>query len=348
MFRSPDQTEVIDWRALAGYLAAQGLRADLSRAPRQFAGGLGNWNFLIEIDGRPFVLRRPPSGPLPAGANDMAREYRILSRLHPHFPVAPCSPLFCADPGVIGAPFLLIEYREGVVVRAEVPAELASRLDPQAFTSRAVDVLARLHALDPAAVGLQDLGRPEGMVARQARNWTLRAQGAFDDRVPRALLDVAQWLAGPAPQAQRVSILHSDFKFDNLIVSPDSADIVALIDWDMGTLGDPLLDLAILLSYWAEPDDPPAMRALRQMPTAARGFPRRADVLAMYASRSGIDVDTFKYYRVLALFKLCVVFQQIYQRHLRGLTQDERVASFGALTAGLIEFTANALADDKL
>lgn len=187
------------------------------------------------------------------------------------------------------------------------------------------------------------------MVDRQARNWTLRAQGAFDGGVPPTLCAVAKWLARPGPQPQRVSIVHSDFKLDNLIVSSETAESVALIDWDMGTLGDPLLDLATLLSYWAEPGDPPAMRALRQMPTALPGFPSRADALALYATRSGgLDVSYFKYYRVVALFKLCVVFQQIFQRHLRGLTHDERAASFGLLVAGRIDFTAEAMASEYL
>lgn len=347
MFRSIDQTEAIDWRRLGDYLARQGLTGGFA-TPRQFAAGFGNWNFLLEIGGVRYVLRRPPDGPLPAGANDMAREHRILSRLHPHFSLAPAVRVFCDDPDVIGAPFLLIEHREGAVVRSEVPAVLAKGFDPRAFTARAVDVLVALHGLDPAAVGLQDLGRPEGMVERQARNWRLRAEAAFDGALPASLREVSQWLTRPAPAPQRVSILHSDFKFDNLIISPHTAAPVALIDWDMGTLGDPLFDMATFLSYWAEPDDPAAMRSLQQMPTASAGFPRRAEVLALYAERSGLDVASFGYYRVLALFKLCVVFRQLHQRHLRGLTQDPRVASFGPLTDGLVDFTAHVLAHEHL
>lgn len=348
MFRPIAQTQSIDWEALSRYLARRGLGIDLARAPRQFTGGLGNWNYLVEVDGQPFVLRRPPSGPLPVGANDMAREHRILSRLNRSFPLAPLSPVFCEDPSVIGAPFLLIEYREGRVVRSELPVGLADTATQRLeLASRAVNVLVQLHSLEPEKVGLHDLGRPTGMAARQARNWALRAHEAFGSGMSQTLHAISEWLSRPAPLPQRASILHSDFKFDNLIISQTTAEPVALIDWDMGTLGDPLLDVATLLSYWVEPGDPPPMQALRQMPTALPGFPTRAQVLELYARRSGLDVSQFKYYRMLALFKLCVVFQQLYRRYLRGDSNDERAAPFGPLTAGLIDFTANALATER-
>lgn len=348
MFRQADEVEPLDWDGLAAYLADLGHVLGLPDGPRQFAGGLGNWNYWVHLDGRPHVLRRPPSGPLPAGANDMAREHLILSRLGQHFPLAPKAPVFCADSRVIGVPFLLIEYREGTIVRDKLPPDVASTpASRAALAGQMVDVLAQLHALEPRAVGLQDLGRPDGMVARQARNWTLRANDAFETGMPPALQAVARWLDRDPPTPQRTALLHSDYKLDNIILDHATLRPVALIDWDMGTLGDPLLDFATLLSYWTEAGDHPGMLALCQMPTGLEGFPSRAAAMEMYARRSGLSLAQFGYYRILALFKLCVVFQQIHRRHLRTLAKDARTATYPALINGLIAFTAHTLATER-
>lgn len=347
-FREADRVDRTDWEALGAYIASLGHALSLPDGPRQFAGGLGNWNYLVHLDGQPHVLRRPPAGPLPAGANDMAREYRILNRLGRHFPLAPSAPVFCGDESVIGVPFLLIEYREGAIVRDRLPSGLASTHAARlSLAGHLLDVLAQLHELDPRALGLQDLGRPDGMVARQARNWTFRARDAFESGMPRALHTVARWLEREAPEPQRVALLHSDYKLDNLILDPISLKAVALIDWDMGTLGDPLLDLATLLSYWTEADDHPAMLALGQMPTGLAGFPSRAEAIEMYARRSGLSLAQFGYYRILALFKLCAVFQQIHRRRQREADSKPCAASIPALVESLIDFTAHTLATER-
>lgn len=346
LFRNSGEQQPQDWRAATTWLAQAGHALTLPGGPRQFAGGLGNLNYLVHLDGQPHVLRRPPSGPLPPGANDMAREYRILSALPQYFELAPKAPVYCADRSVLGAPFLLIEYREGLVVRDRFPP--ASEAGPDTCRQVAenmIEVLARLHTVDPAAAGLCDLGRPEGMVARQARNWQLRAEQAFDGALPPALRALAAWLKRPAPEAQRTALLHSDFKLDNLILSPATLKPVALIDWDMGTLGDPLLDVATLLSYWTEDGDHPAMLALSQMPTHLPGFPRRAEVLQMYARKTGTDVSDFAYYRLLAVFKLCTVFQQIRRRP--DTRKEHGHISFAALVDLLIDFAGHTLACEK-
>lgn len=278
----------------------------------------------------------------------MAREHRILSGLAHNFPLAPRAPLYCPDAKVIGRPFLLIEYRDGLVVRDELPPVLDGQ--PALCERLAVDmidVLAHLHSLDPRDVGLENLGKPEGMVARQAKNWTRRALEAFDGQLPVQLEAAARWLERPAPTPQRTSVLHCDFKLNNIILARQSLKPIAVLDWDMGTLGDPLFDLATLLSYWADPDDHPGMLALRQMPSTCEGFPSRAQIIAIYHQKSGIPVDDFGYYRVLALFKLCVVFQQLSIRHLRGNRKDPHAATFESLVTGLIDFTAFTLSTEK-
>lgn len=348
-FRAPESVNPIDWGRLGVYLATRGHQLATSKQPRQFAGGLGNWNFLVDMDGASYVLRRPPAGPLPPGANDMAREHRILQHLHPSFPLAPFTPLFCGDAAVIGAPFLLIEYRKGIVIRDALPAGVASTEQSRFNLARsALEVLIALHQIDPVAIGLGTLGRPEGMVQRQATNWGTRAEIAFGGTMPALFREVSEWLSNTAPAPQKISLLHSDFKLDNIIFNQETLQPEAVIDWDMGTLGDPLLDVATLLSYWTEPGDPPAMHQLNQMPTALPGFPTRAHVLQMYAERTGLDISQFRYYRVLALFKLCVVFKQLHARFERGEAVSPHYETFGPLSEGLIEFTMHVLQHENL
>ncbi|MDO8706458.1 MAG: phosphotransferase family protein [Sulfuricaulis sp.] len=339
----------IAWDRVAAYLARFGHTLDPNFPPRQFSGGLGNWNFLVKVDARFYVLRRPPAGALPIGANDMAREHRILSHLNKVFPLAPASLLFCDDPLIIGAPFLLLEYREGIIIRDRLAENVAAGVQQRrGLAMTTLNVLAQLHGVDPHAIGLGTLGKPDGMVSRQALNWTRRAQQAYDGELPRALVEVATWLAQPAPAPQKVCLLHSDFKIDNIIFDRPTLAPVALIDWDMGTLGDPLLDVATLLSYWTERDDPPVMHELKQMPTALDGFPSRDEVLHLYAEKTGCDISDFKYYRILAMFKLCIVFRQLYAKHLRGDPVPAAYASFGGLSDGLAEFTHHTLQSKQL
>ena len=309
-------------------------------APQQFAGGFGNLNYLIEIDGSPAVLRRPPSGPLPPGANDMAREHRILSRLWQAYPLAPRSVLFCADPEVLGAPFQIIEHRPGTIIRDKLPAGLADGPTVGATLSRhLVESLAALHAVDPAQIGLETLGRPAGFLGRTIEGWAARAAALADLIDPRVLADTVAWLSRRVPADRPPSLIHSDFKLDNLILDPANLSPVAVIDWDMGTRGDPLWDLAVLLSYWAEPGDPACMHRLRQMPTTRPGFWRRRDVLEAYQRLSGRKVDDFLFYRVLSVFRSAIVFLQLFDRHRREQSSNTACAAFDALGRELLDYS---------
>ena len=342
-FLSPDAQQPQPWDRLADYLAGQGFGISSDPLPRQFAGGFGNLNYLIELDGKPAVLRTPPAGPLPPGGNDMGRESRVLTGLWKAFPLAPRCLHFCDDTAILEHPFFIMDYREGFVVAGDSLPEILKDAG-RTLSELMIDVLARFHAVDPAAVDLDTLGRPEGFLDRAVAGWIKRAHVAsadiYDDRLPpKAALAVADWLqAQPVPPGD-VTLLHNDFKLDNILLDPDAPTTpVAVLDWDMCTRGDPLFDLATLLSYWSQPDDPRVMFELGQMPTANPGFLSRQQALDLYADTTGRDVSSFLFHRVLTMMKLGVVFLQIYARHCRGTTQDPRIAELGGLAEGVFEF----------
>ena len=324
--------EEIDAAALAVWLEERlpGIAGPV--AVEQFPGGHSNLTYLLRFAGsepRELVLRRPPFGSRVKTAHDMGREYRVLSRLHAASPKAPRALLHCDDPEVIGAPFYLMERVRGVILRQQrAPAGID--LPPErmrAVSEAAVDGLAELHAVDYRAAGLEDLGRPEGYVARQVEGWSGRWRQARTDDVPD-LDRAAAWLADHLPQASGAALIHNDYKYDNLVLHPqDLARVVAVLDWEMATVGDPLMDLGTSLGYWIDADDPPAARLLPAGPTALPGNLSRAAVVERYAARSGRDVAEILFYFVFGLFKIAVIAQQIYYRYQQGLTRDERFAS---------------------
>ncbi len=337
-FKPPQSMVAQDWAALGRWLAARGAGLGAA-APRQFAGGFGNLNYLIEVDGRPAVLRRPPDGPLPRGASDMAREYRVLSSLWRAYKLAPRALWFCPERNVVGAPFQIIEHRAGMVIRDALPPGLAGRPETGAALSRhLVESLVSLHAVAPAAIGLDTLGRPVGFLGRTIDGWAARA-AAVDDRAnPLAFAEIVAWLRRRVPADAPPSLVHSDFKLDNMIFDPATLAPVAVIDWDMATHGDPLWDLAVLLSYWADPGDPACMGRLRQMPTLEPGFWRRNEVVEAYSRLSGRTIDDFAFYRVLALFRSAIVFLQLFERWRHTPGPNAECAGFGALGRELLDY----------
>jgi aminoglycoside phosphotransferase (APT) family kinase protein len=325
------ETTPSDWDRLARYLRAQGMTFDPAQPIRQFAGGLANRNYLVVVDGHQAVLRRPPDGDLPPGAHDMAREHKILSRLSNALTFIPRSLHYCESRDVIGVPFQLIEYRPGIVIRGADLSPVESRQDaPPLLCEMLVSTLASLHGVDAQSIGLDDLGKPQGFIGRAIAGWSKRGALVAESISTQKLLnDISDWLKRQRFRERPATILHCDFKLDNLILDPASLTPVALVDWDMGTRGDPLFDLATLLSYWAEPDDPPALRQLQQMPTARAGFWRRSEVAKCYAALTGCDLDDLPAMRVLALFKLGIVFLQLHRQWLNGAVKDNRYAEFG-------------------
>jgi aminoglycoside phosphotransferase (APT) family kinase protein len=336
-------TERLDWPRLAAYLQERlpfcGLpRLDLSRQMEveQFPGGHSNLTYLVRFGEVEMVLRRPPFGPIPATAHDMAREHRWLAALYPVFPLAPRPCLFCEDTSVVGTIFYLMERRHGLVIRNEEPSLLADRPDGRRRVSVAmVNALADLHAIDITRHGLAGLGKPAGFVERQVRGWTERWHRSKIAEVPD-MDALAGWLAARLPpDPDRPCVVHGDFKLDNVMLDrSDVGRLVAVFDWEMSALGDPLVDVGILLAYWSRsqptgPSDAPTPVTVRP------GWFTRGEIIEEYAHRSDRDVSGIHFYEIFALFKIAVVIQQIFSRYARGQTDDPRFARFDQRVSSL-------------
>ena len=328
--------ERFDEDAVAAYLIEH-LPDMFGSAPiafEQFPGGKANLTYLARCGDVEVVLRRPPLGPVAPGAHDMAREYRVLSVLYAAYPPAPRAHHLCEDPGVMGAPFVVMERRSGHVVRAEWPEGLdAGREFRRRVSEHLVDALAGLHLVDRASIGLATLGRPDGFVARQVAGWTDRWTRARHEDVP-AMDRLADHLAGSVPEPQKAVLLHNDFKLDNTMLADDGS-IVAVFDWDMATVGDPLVDLGTMLAYWAGGDSVSAFAAADSV--VLGDVMTTAEIADRYAAATGLDVSRADWYRALALFRIAVICQQIFIRYVRGQTSDERFAGLGALVPPMAE-----------
>jgi aminoglycoside phosphotransferase (APT) family kinase protein len=304
---------------------------------RQFPSGHSNLTYSVHLGARELVLRRPPFGSKVKSAHDMGREFRVLSKLHSAYPPAPNVLLYCDDDSVLGAPFYIMEPIRGIILRRNLPtglefsAETARRLS-ESF----LDNLALLHSLDYAAVGLADLGKPQGYLERQVRGWTERYYGSKTHDYPE-VEEISTWMAGHIPSTSGAALVHNDYKYDNLVLDPnDLTKIVGVLDWEMCTLGDPLSDLGTALAYWVDPEDPEDLQKIRWGPTTLPGNMTRAQLLQRYAQATGHDVSGMDFYLTFARFKIAVIIQQIYYRYHVGLTKDDRFASMPGIVALLL------------
>jgi aminoglycoside phosphotransferase (APT) family kinase protein len=320
----------LDWDRLAGYLAARLDGIGPLVSVRQFTGGAANLTYLVEFADRRLVVRRPPFGEIAVGAHDMKREYRALSQLWRHYDRAPRAYLLCQDHTVIGADFLVIEYREGVVVWGSLPRTMAVHDHAARRIGLAVvDALAELHQLDPAEAGVGELGRPEGFVDRQLAGWRARWEavaGAWQE-LPGGdvVADVGAELVATKPATARAAVLHNDFKIDNCQFDPAEPDRVhSVFDWDMATIGDPLIDLGTMLNYWPDPADDPADRPSHPAGQEYLGLPTRAEVVRRYAAVTGADVSAVSWYEAFGCWKTAIVVAQLYNRYLHGDSNDLR------------------------
>jgi aminoglycoside phosphotransferase (APT) family kinase protein len=342
--------EQLDWTRVAAYLrdhlqAGEIDGLDLARdmVVEQFHGGHSNLTYLIRFGDAELVLRRAPLGPLPPTAHDMVREYRWLTAVHPVFPAAPRPYVLCEDVKVAGAPFYVMERRHGVIIRNEEPPALAGHAaERRRVSAGVVDTLARLHRLDLQASGLSHLGKPMGFVERQVRGWSDRWQRSRLDEVPE-MDQLVKWLPEHLPpNPERPGVVHGDFKLDNLMLDPDDLGrVVGVFDWEMSALGDPLVDVGILLTYWLHASRLSGHDALNTV-TDQPGWFTREELLERYAAASGRDVSRLAFYETFALFKVAVVIQQIYYRYRVGQTDDARFANFGERVTHLARQAAKA------
>jgi aminoglycoside phosphotransferase (APT) family kinase protein len=325
--------EELDIARLQQYLLANLPHATGELSVEQFPSGWSNLTYLLKLGDQDLVLRRPPFGNAVKSAHDMGREYRVLSKLCEVFPPAPRPYLFCADADIIGDEFYVMERRRGVIVRAKnVPEELTSNPDTlRKLSESLVDCLAALHQVDFAAAGLADLGRPQGYVERQVTGWIKRYEAAQTDQFPQ-MDQLAKWLVDHLPGDGRPSLIHNDFKHDNLMLDQhDLTKIVAVLDWEMATVGDPLMDLGTTLAYWIEANDNPIRRLGSYGPTYMEGSLTRQEFAARYSAQTGIDTSNILFYYCFGTYKLAVIVQQIYARYVRGATQDERFANLNQM-----------------
>jgi aminoglycoside phosphotransferase (APT) family kinase protein len=304
---------------------------------RQYPSGHSNLTYSLQLGSHELVLRRSPFGSKVKTAHDMGREYRVLSKLHAHYPPAPQVLLFCEDDSVLGAPFYLMKPIHGVILRRDVPRGLdfssgVARRVSESF----LDNLALLHSLDYNAIGLAELGKPHGYLERQVRGWIERYHGSKTHDIPE-VETISNWIQQHMPAPSGAALIHNDYKYDNVVFDAnDLTKIIGVLDWEMCTIGDPLTDLGSALAYWVNANDSPEILETRWGPTNCPGSLTRAQLVGRYAQKTGRDVSQMPFYLVFARFKIAVIVQQIYYRYHQGLTHDERFATMPQLVKVLL------------
>lgn len=333
--------EELDLEALTAYLRDKlALARQAKLEIEQFPGGHSNLTYLIRCENQEYVLRRPPVGPVAPTAHDMPREFKLLAVIHPHFPLAPKPILLCEDANIIGVPFYLMERRRGLIVRSRIPEEIGESLVLRRRLSEAVvDTLVALHAIDIYSAGIVNIGKPEGFVERQVRGWAGRWERSTTGELAEmdGLISWLRYRIPPdsGPNAQRPTLVHNDFKLDNLMLDHQEPwKIVAVLDWEMCTVGDPLIDLGLAISYWTMlgGERQSSLRAVTNGP----GWMTREEIIERYQTKTGRDLSQIVFYETFARFKVAVVIQQIYYRYVQGQTQDQRFQNFDGLVRELV------------
>jgi len=325
--------EELDIAGVDRYLksALSGLEGELRIT--QFPGGASNLTYLLQYDNRELILRRPPFGKKAKSAHDMVREAHIMQALKPVYRYVPDVLVLCEDEAVMGCDFYVMSRIRGVIPRQNFPAELAlTPVTTRALCLSVIDKLIELHKVDVEKAGLSALGKGQGYVARQVSGWSERFRAARTPDV-NDFEGVMGWLQEKKPATEMaITLIHNDFRFDNVVLNPEQpSEVIGVLDWEMATLGDPLMDLGSSLAYWVQADDDPFFQLMRRQPTTEPGMLTRQEVIDYYAEKTGYKVDHFDFYTIYGLFRLAVIIQQIYYRFYHGQTQDKRFAMFGQI-----------------
>jgi aminoglycoside phosphotransferase (APT) family kinase protein len=304
---------------------------------RQFPSGHSNLTYSVLLGDREMVLRRPPFGTKVKSAHDMGREFRVLSKLHHAYPLAPSVLLYCDDETILGVPFYLMERLHGIIIRRDPPPGMEFSEETAGQLSESfVDNLARLHSLDYPAIGLADIGKPDGYLQRQVTGWIERYAGSKTHELPE-VARIAGWIEQHMPPTGTSALIHNDYKYDNTILDPSNPiEIIGVLDWEMSTIGDPLSDLGTALAYWVDPGDSSALQEIRWGPTTCVGSLSRSELVERYARKTGLDTSHLPFYLAFARFKVAVIVQQIYYRYHHGLTRDPRFAGMPEVVKALM------------
>jgi aminoglycoside phosphotransferase (APT) family kinase protein len=315
----------------------------------QFPSGHSNLTYSVRLGDHEMVLRRPPFGTKVKSAHDMGREFRVLSKLHNAYPLAPSVLLYCEDETILGAPFYLMERLHGIILRRDPPPgmefspETAGRLS-ESF----VDNLARLHGLDYSAIGLTEIGKPDGYLQRQVSGWIERYAGSKTHEWPE-VERIANWIEQHMPPTGAAALIHNDYKYDNTVLNPNNpTEIIGVLDWEMSTIGDPLTDVGTALAYWVDPNDSSELQEIRWGPTTCAGSLSRSELVGRYARKTGRDTSHMPFYLAFARFKVAVIVQQIYYRYHHGLTRDPRFARMPEVVKALLRGSLEAACSDSI
>ena len=324
--------EELDVRAVDAWLKPRVPGLEGTPEVTEFSGGASNWTYRLAYPGRDLILRRPPAGTKARSAHDMAREYTVQKALRPFFPYVPSMVGLCQDPSVIGADFYVMDRIAGIILRARLPEGMSlDRPRTRALCLAVVDRLIELHRVDPRAAGLEGLGKGPGYPRRQIEGWSERYQRARTWNVP-SYRYVRDWLHAHIPDDVATCVVHNDFRFDNVVLAPDDPRrVIGILDWEMATVGDPLMVLGGALAYWVQADDDVFRRATRRQPTHLPGMLTRREVVDYYLERTGLAPASWAFYEVYGLFRLAGIIQQIYYRYHHGQTRNPAFRRFWIL-----------------